>query len=207
MITGPTARLKKFESTVRSVFHITDHQKASNRKLHWRRRGIVYQHGPRHVDVLLTELGLEHGNSAQAHATHDVAEGEAQPLDQAQHSKYESQVAACLFFSQDRADVTFIMIELCQKMSNPDQQSRANLKRHVTDSDWARCKELESRPSAGVTQLGNHPLKAIHAQAEDHRKKQCRGKALRSSIGSFQVQQSRVAFERSGLPDEASAGH
>ena len=33
--------------------------KTLNRRLHWGRRGIVHQHDPRHVDVLV----LEHGNS------------------------------------------------------------------------------------------------------------------------------------------------
>ena len=69
-------------------------------------RGIVYQHDPRHVDVLVKELVLERGNSVQTPASHDVTECEAESLDQAQHSKYRSQVARCLFISQDRADIT-----------------------------------------------------------------------------------------------------
>ena len=91
----------------------------------------MYQYDPRHVDVLVKGLGLEHGNSVHTSATHDVTESEAEPLDQAQHSKNRSQVARCLFLSQDRADKTVIANELCQKMSNPDQQSMAKLKRLV----------------------------------------------------------------------------
>ena len=30
--------------------------KTLNRRLHWRKRGIVYQHDPRHVDVLVKDL-------------------------------------------------------------------------------------------------------------------------------------------------------
>ena len=67
----------------------------------------------------------------QTPATHDVTESEVEPLDQAQHSNHRSQVARCLFLSQDRANMTFIVNELCQKMSNPDQQSTAKLKRLV----------------------------------------------------------------------------
>ena len=66
---------------------------------------LVYLHNPRHIDVLVKDLGLEQGNSVQTPATHDVTEEELEPLDQAQHSKYGSQVARCLFFSQDRADI------------------------------------------------------------------------------------------------------
>ena len=40
-----------------------------------------------------------------------------EPLDQDQHSSYRSLVARCLFFSHDRADTTFIVNELCQRMS------------------------------------------------------------------------------------------
>ena len=105
-----------------------------------------------------------------------VTESEAEPLDQAQHSKYRSQVARCLLLSQDRADILFIANDLCQKMSNPDEQSMAKLQRFVrylkrekqwgqvfrhgkmddevtafTDSDWAGYKETRKSSSAGVT--------------------------------------------------------
>ena len=39
--------------------------------------------------------------------------------------------ARCLFFSQDSADTTFVVNELCQRMSNPTQQSLVKLKRHA----------------------------------------------------------------------------
>ena len=150
--------------------------------MHWGRRGIVYQHDPRHVDLLVKGRGLEQGNTAQTPATHWVTESEAKPLGQAQHSKYRSQVARCLFFSRDRADITFIVNELCQKMSNFDQQCMAKLKKLVrylkrerqwsqvfsygrmteevttfTDSDWAdTARQSQSE--------------GIHTQTEDHRK-------------------------------------
>ena len=113
-------------------------------------------------------------------ATHD-----AEPLDKAQHSKYRSQVARCLFLSQGRADITFMENEMCQKMSNFDQRSMAKLKRHVrylkserqwgqvfscekianevstfTDSVRVGCKETRESSSAGLIQPGNHTLKA-----------------------------------------------
>ena len=88
------------------------------------------QHDPRHDDVLVKDLGLEHGNSVQTPATPDVTEEEeSEPLSQNQHHRYRSQVARCLFLSQDRADLTFIVNELCQKMSSSSRQSLATLKR------------------------------------------------------------------------------
>ena len=194
VLTGPTERLAEFKSKMKGVYPIkakiinhgsTESIKALNRRLHWRKRGVAYQHDPRHADVLVKELWLERGNSVQTPVTHDATEGEAKPLDQAQHSKYRSQVARCLFLSQDRADITNFVNELCQKMSNPDQQSMAKLKRLVrylkrerqwgpvfsygrmaeeattfTDSDWGGCKETRISSSAGVILLGDHTLNA-----------------------------------------------
>ena len=42
------------------------------------------QHDPRHVDALVKDLGLEHGNSRQTPAAHDVTDVEPMPLDQTQ---------------------------------------------------------------------------------------------------------------------------
>ena len=112
--------------------------KAWNRRLHWGKRGTAYQDDPRHVDVFVKDFGLEQGNSVQTPATHDVTEEEPEPLDEVQHIQYRSQVARCLFFSRDRADITFIVNELCQKMSSPTQQSLAKLKR------LGRCLKRES---------------------------------------------------------------
>ena len=108
---------------------------------------MVYQHDPRHVDVLVKDFRLEHGNSVQTPATHDVTDEEPEPLNQ--HTTQKLQVASCLMFvpQQDGADTTFIVTESCQSMSNPPslpfpppspppppphtQQSRAMLKRLV----------------------------------------------------------------------------
>ena len=79
----------------------------------------MYQHDPSHVDVLVKKVGPERGNSVQTPAAHDVTESEAELLDQAQHSKYSSQVAMCLFFSQDRADITFIVNEIVSEDVKP----------------------------------------------------------------------------------------
>ena len=104
--------------------------KTLNRSLHWGKRGIVHQHDPRHVDVLVKDFGFEHGNSVLTPATPDLVEEEvSEPLCQDRHQQYRSQFARCLFLCQDRADITFIVNELCQKMSRPNQQSLAKLKK------------------------------------------------------------------------------
>ena len=73
------------------------------------------QHDPRQVDVLVQDLGLEHGNSVQTPATPNVTEEEeSEPLSQHQHDRCRSKVARCLF-SHDQA--TYIANEVCHKMS------------------------------------------------------------------------------------------
>ena len=79
----------------------------------------MYQHDPRHVDVFVKKLGPERGNSVNTPATHDVTDSETEPLDQAQHSKNSSQVARCLFFSYDRADITCIVNDIVSEDVEP----------------------------------------------------------------------------------------
>ena len=94
-------------------------------------------------------------------------------------------MARCLFFSRDRADVTFAVNELCQRMTDPSQHSISKLKRLVrylkgerqwtqvfgfgdmssevtvfSDSDWAADKEARTSSSSGVALVGRHLLKA-----------------------------------------------
>ena len=84
-------------------------------------------------DTLMFSLRvlLENGNTDQTPIVDDVKGENPVHLDPEQISKYKSHVARCLFFSQDRADITFAANELCQKMSDPTQHSFAKLKRLI----------------------------------------------------------------------------
>ena len=53
-----------------------------------------------------------------------------------------------------------------------------------TDSDLAGSKDSRKSSSAGVIRLGDHAFESIHAKAENHCKEWCRGRAVRSGIGS-----------------------
>ena len=85
VLTGPTKRLMEFENKMTSVYPIkakiighgsSKSIKTLDRRLHWGQKGIVYQYDPRYVDVLVKDLGLEHGNSVQTPAAPDAAEEE-----------------------------------------------------------------------------------------------------------------------------------
>ena len=219
VLTGPTKKLMEFERKMTSVYPIKakilgygspKSIKTLNRRLHWGQGGVVHQHDPRHVDVLVKDLGLEHGHSVQTPATPDVTEEEeSEPLGQDQHHRCRSQVVRCLVLSQGRADITLIVNDLCQMMSSPKQQSLAKLKGlarypererqwgHMfehgklageltvfTDSDWAGCKETRKSSIAGVLMLGRHILKANTRKHKGICKEQRRGRTVCSSIGS-----------------------
>ena len=107
VLTGPTKKLMEFERKMTNVYPIkakvigygsSKSIETLNRRLHWWKRGVVYQHDPRHVGLLVKDLGLEHGNSVQTPATPDVTEEEeSEPLSQDQHHRYRSQVADVYF--------------------------------------------------------------------------------------------------------------
>ena len=111
-------------------------------------------------------------------------------------------------FVLQRADITFNVTELCQRMSHPTQQRLAMLKRLVRSKNvrdnGSNIQQLKTyRRSDNVCRFrlgrlqGNSKIikrrrdtarqsfpESILAQAIEHRKKQCTGRAVCSSIGS-----------------------
>ena len=139
VITGLADRHNEHKNQIAGVHHQKNHHQSwvnrthqcIKQKIALGNRGLVYQYDPRHVDVLVKDLGLEYGNAVQTSTIHDVTDEEPAPLDHMQSSQHRSQVARCLFLSQDRADVTFIANEFCHVMLNSTLQSLAKLKRPV----------------------------------------------------------------------------
>ena len=171
----------------------SQHHRGSLRKEHrgaesekrWEETGILFQHDPRHVDVLVGSLGLVTGNTVQTPTVDDVKDENPVWLEPEQITKCRSHVARCLFFSQDRADSTFAVNELCQRMPHPSQHRFTKLRRLVrnlkgerqwiqvfafgnmssevtvfSDSDWPGDKETRNSSSAGVALAGRHRLEA-----------------------------------------------
>ena len=103
-----------------------------------------------------------------------MTDEQQEPLDQVHSSQYISQVASCLFLSQNRADITFIVNELCQIMSDPARQSVANLKILFR---YFKCRRDTDR-------FGNHMFQSTHTQATDQWKGQRRLRIVRSSVGA-----------------------
>ena len=75
----------------------------------------MFHHDLRHADVPVVSLGLESANTVQTPIVVDVKDENPVCSDPEQISKCRSHVARCLFLSQDRADTTFAVNELCQR--------------------------------------------------------------------------------------------
>ena len=191
MVTGSKSSLWEPKKQMESVYPIkasiigassTESINALNRRICWGETMILYQHDPRHLDVLVESLGLENGNTVQTTKIDDVKDENLLWLDSEQISKYKYHVARCLFLSQDRADRTFATNELCQIMSDPSQHSFTAVKWLVrylkgerqwiqvfefgemsseatvfSDSDWAGDKRNEAIVMRGS--VGRHLLK------------------------------------------------
>ena len=171
-----------------------EYQNAESESMLGRDRDIV---STRHVDVLVESLGLESGNTVQTPRVDDVEDENPVQLDPERISKCRSHVARCLFLGQDRADKTFAVNELCQKMSDPSQHSFAKLNPLVRylkgrrqwipvfkfgdmssevtvfyDSEWAGDKETRNSSSAGVALVGRQLYQNAYKKTENHRQKQ-----------------------------------
>ena len=131
--------------------------------------GVVYQHGPRHLDVLVKDLGLEHGNSGQTPAAHDATGDDPARSNQTQSDNCRSQVAGCFFPSQDNIHRELsVPTHAHPHTAEPGKVEKAcqipearkavgtnipfwNLCEEVTtypDSDWSGCKEAR-KPETG----------------------------------------------------------
>ena len=217
MVTGTKEsllELKKLESVCPIKARIigagsTKSIEALNRRICWGETGILYQHDPRHVDVLVERLGLENGYTVQAPLIDDVIDENPVWLDSEQIRRYRCHVAGSLFFRQDRADITFAVDELCQRMSDPSQHSLSKLKRLVRylkgERQWIQVfyvRDYEFRSdgplghrlacrqgNAEVVKCqgrtrGTTPFESVHKKTEHRREEQWRGRIVCSSIGS-----------------------
>ena len=151
VLTGPTEKLIEIERKMTNVYPIkakiisygsSKSIKTLNRRLHWGERGIIYQHDPRHVDVLVKDLGLEHGNSVQAPAAPDaIEEEESEPLSQDQHHKV---TRPQMLVPQSRSSRHNIH---CEQAVPKDVESQSTEPRQAEEA----CQVLETRETVGTS--------------------------------------------------------
>lgn len=94
--------------------------RALNRIVTWEKEGIGYEADPRHVEVIVEELGLDGcivvgtpGTSTEGRTNEDAHN----PLDSAMETKYRALVARANYLSRDRADIAYSVEELAKAMA------------------------------------------------------------------------------------------
>ena len=98
-----------------------------NRTVSWDKNGITYKVDPRHVDIVIRELGLQDSKSVKTPFNHESHEDDDQELDDAQALRYRACVARLNYLAQDRSDIQFPVKELCRFMSKPTKGDHNNL--------------------------------------------------------------------------------
>ena len=116
-----------------------------NRCVSWTKNGIIYEADPRHVEILVNELGLHEAKPSSTPGTKMVLkESDDDPhLDQSKATKFRQLIARCNFLCQDRPDIQYACKEAARGMANPKQ------------SDWVKmlkiAKYLKGKPRYAIT--------------------------------------------------------
>lgn len=158
-----------------------------NRVITWEDEGISYEADPRHVEIMIEELGLQScvavgtpGTSAEGRTKQD----DDAALTEADETRYRALVARANYLAPDRADIVFAVKELAQSMAKPTTGDWARLKRlgrylsgrprlqtmfkwqtaqrvarGYSDADWAGDKEGRKSISGGCIVVGSHLVK------------------------------------------------
>ena len=158
-----------------------------NRVLTWTKDGILYEADPRHVEILIKELGLTNAKSVCTPGTKEegrTKEDHQTALRDEEASLYRGMTARLNYFAADRPDIAFSVKELARTMSAPTKGCWERLKRLTryligkpratinfgwqkiptklttfTDADWAGCKQSRKSTTGGAIQMGAHTLK------------------------------------------------
>ena len=152
------------------------------------KRGIGHEADPRHVEIINQQLPLQEAKSVSTLGTTEegrTVEGNEEPLNEDQATKYRILVARCNYSSPDRPDIAFAVKDLARHMSTPRKGDWIILKRlgrylvgkprfqqwftwqgpptgfnSYTDADWAGRREIRKSTTGGVVMLGSHGLKS-----------------------------------------------
>jgi hypothetical protein len=102
-----------------------------NRLITWHSDHIAYEADPRHVEIIVQELGLQGAKPVSAPGgrdNKDVAD-ESTPLSPQKTFQYRSLVMRAQYLSLDRRDIQFSSKELARKMQAPSERDWQALKK------------------------------------------------------------------------------
>lgn len=155
-----------------------------NRLIHFVENETTYESDPRHVQILVRELGLENAKDVVTPGVTRKYNPDSELLSSAEISRYRSLVMRANYLSLDRPDISYTAKELARKMSEPNQEDWVGLKRLVrflhhrarlvwsfkqqdepdslrmfSDSDDGGCTRTRKSTSCGVLMHGSHLVK------------------------------------------------
>ena len=157
-----------------------------NRVLEWDDDGIQIEADPRHVELILRDMGMEKCNGSTCIADVDgrEEEGDEQTLTSQEATSFRSIVARCNFLAADRVDIQFACKEVCRRMSAPTSKDWVLLKKVcrylrarprcvmrfdyqcppaevyvVVDGDYVGCRRTRRSTNGGVCFWGQHVVK------------------------------------------------
>lgn len=97
--------------------------KIFNRIIAWNfTKGISYEADPRHVEIVVEELGLKEAKPVNTPGTKEertTQEDSEQLLEDDEASRCRALVARCNYFSPDRPDISYSVKGLARIMSSP----------------------------------------------------------------------------------------
>lgn len=155
-----------------------------NRVMEWTDDGIQVEADPRHVELILADLGLQCAKGSRVTGSKIEVDAEPTSLSQIETTRYRSLVARGNYLASDRPDIQYAVKELCRDMCAPTHASWAKLKRlgrylrdqprliikyvyqkapsHLSvysDTDYAGCRRTRKSTSGGCAMFGAHCVK------------------------------------------------
>ena len=160
-----------------------------NRRLEVAEDGLLYRADPKHVQILVKELGLEaesKGTDA-ASARDEGKEDDGNVLDKMDATKFRALAARANYLAQDRFDLQYAAKEACRCMASPTVGGMKKIKRIAryvlqhpeavwkyrrevgvddavidvySDSDWAGCTSTRRSTSGGIIMVKGGLIKS-----------------------------------------------
>ena len=156
-----------------------------NRIIEWKDDGIYYEADPRHVDLILTELNMDHSKGSDVTGAKFSSQDTDRELAPDEAFQYRSLAARFNFLAGDRPDIQFASKEICRSMAQPMLSDWVRVKklarylkghpRHVlkfgwqdcpgeinvyVDTDYAGCPRTRKSTSGGLVMHGDHMIKS-----------------------------------------------
>ena len=183
----------RFKVTTKLVGHklegeMTFEASVLNRVVRATEDGWEYEADQRHIDLLISGMGLEGAKAVTAPGEDEKQweeEENAVELNPAEARVFRSHAARINYLAQDRPDLQYCAKEVCRAMATPTRGAWKKLKRIVryllmarrvvtqykwqgreeeiatySDSDWAGCRRSGKSTSGGAIMVGEHYIKS-----------------------------------------------